>query len=97
MGTSLSGTGNFSSGGIGGWGNKSRNLETILKNAHAYTELNLSNLGNSTDRRTRVGYKDRQKKGAFANFTHAGDALNLHEAVVQRAKVCTISDDYIAD
>jgi hypothetical protein len=60
-------------------------METILRNAHAYTELNISQFG-KTDRRTRVGYKDRQKKEAFVQMTHAGDALNLHEAVVQRAK-----------
>ena len=60
-------------------------METILRNAHAYTELNISQFG-KTDRRTRIGYKDRQKKEAFVNMTHTGDALNLHEAVVQRAK-----------
>ena len=68
-------------GGGGGGGN----LETILRNTHAYTELNLSQYG-KTDRRTREGYKDRQKKEAFVQLTHTGDALHLHEAVVQRAK-----------
>jgi transcription initiation factor TFIIIB Brf1 subunit/transcription initiation factor TFIIB len=67
-----------------GMGGKS-NLETILRNAHAYTELNLSNFGKN-DRRTRTGYKDRQKKEAFVQMAHVGDALNLHEAVIQRAK-----------
>jgi hypothetical protein len=33
-----------------------------------------------------VGYKDKQKKQAFVQMNHVGDALNLHEAVVQRAK-----------
>lgn len=70
-------------GGIGS--GKRSNLETILRNAHAYTELNVSQFG-KTDRRTRVGYKDKQKKGAFVQMTHVGDALSLHEAVVQRAK-----------
>jgi hypothetical protein len=60
-------------------------METVLRNTHAYTELNLSQYG-KTDRRTRTGYKDRQKKDAFVQMTHAGDALHLHEAVVQRAK-----------
>jgi transcription initiation factor TFIIIB Brf1 subunit/transcription initiation factor TFIIB len=77
------------SGGIAGWGGGGmggkRNLETILRNAHAYTELNVSQFG-KTDRRTRVGYKDKQKKDAFIQMAHVGDALNLHEAVVQRAK-----------
>jgi TFIIB zinc-binding len=92
MGTSLSGVAPVTGAGIGGWGSGGsgasggkRNLETILKNAHAYTELNVSQFG-KTDRRTRIGYKDRQKKEAFLQMTHAGDALNLHEAVVQRAK-----------
>jgi hypothetical protein len=74
------------SGGINGWGSGGkRNLETILRNAHAYTELNVSQFG-KTDRRTRIGYKDKQKKEAFVQMQHVGDALNLHEAVVQRAK-----------
>jgi len=91
MGTSLSGVMPTAGAGMGGWGAQStatgnkRNLETILKNAHAYTELNVSQFG-KTDRRTRVGYKDRQKKDAFITLTHAGDNLNLHEAVVRRAK-----------
>lgn len=91
MGTSLSGVAPTTGAGMGGWGSgggssgSRRNLETILKNAHAYTELNVSQFG-KTDRRTRIGYKDRQKKDAFIQMTHAGDALNLHEAVVQRAK-----------
>jgi hypothetical protein len=33
-----------------------------------------------------VGYKDKQKKEAFVQMAHVGDALSLHEAVVQRAK-----------
>jgi hypothetical protein len=91
MGTSLSGVVPTTGAGIGGWGSSGgggggkQNLETVLKNAHAYTELNVSQLG-KTDRRTRVGYKDRQKKDAFTQMVHAGDALNLHEAVVRRAK-----------
>ena len=77
--------GGWGSGGGGGGSGGKRNLETILKNAHAYTELNVSQFG-KTERRTRIGYKDRQKKDAFLQMTHTGDALNLHEAVVQRAK-----------
>jgi TFIIB zinc-binding len=85
MSTSLGGTTMTTmTRGMGGGGGKS-NLETILRNAHAYTELNLSNFGRS-DRRTRTGYKDKQKKEAFVQMAHVGDALNLHEAVIQRAK-----------
>lgn len=88
MSTTLSGVTQVSGAGIGGWGSQKgggRNLETILRNAHDYIELNVSQLG-KTDRRTRIGYKDRQKKEAFVQMGHVGDALSLHEAVVQRAK-----------
>mmetsp|Transcript_36079 Transcript_36079/g.75026 ORF Transcript_36079/g.75026 Transcript_36079/m.75026 type:complete len:497 (+) Transcript_36079:210-1700(+) len=89
MSTTLSGVTQVSGAGIGGWRSGERgggrNLETILRNAHDYIELNVSQLG-KTDRRTRTGYKDRQKKEAFVQMGHVGDALSLHEAVVQRAK-----------
>jgi TFIIB zinc-binding len=91
MSTTLSGVQMTSGAGHGGWrsggekGGGGKNYETILRNAHAYTELNVSQFG-KTDRRTRTGYKDRQKREAFINMAHTGDALNLHEAVVQRAK-----------
>jgi len=89
MSTTLSGVQQASGAGVGGWrsGEKGggRNLETILRNAHDYIELNVSQLG-KTDRRTRIGYKDRQKREAFVQMGHVGDALSLHEAVVQRAK-----------
>ena len=89
MGTSLSTIMPTTGAGMGGRGSGEggrRNMETILRNAHAYTELNVSQFGRTDVGRTRVGYKDRQKKAAFSQMTHAGDALNLHEAVVQRAK-----------
>jgi len=70
-----------STGMMGG----SKKLENILRNAHAYTEMNISQFGKD-ERKTRVGYKDRQKKDAFSKMTHVGDALNLHDAVVQRSK-----------
>jgi uncharacterized Zn finger protein (UPF0148 family) len=69
-----------------GFGTQSKGIENVLRNAHAYTELNLSQFGKNGERRTRIGYKDRQKRDAFHQMTHVGDALNLHEAVVQRAK-----------
>jgi hypothetical protein len=68
------------------YGTQSKGLETVLRNAHAYTELNISQFGKQGERKTRIGYKDRQKRDAFGQMTHVGDALNLHEAVVQRAK-----------
>jgi hypothetical protein len=85
MSTTLSGVQMTTGAGIGGFGSGKRGLETVLRNAHAFTELNISQFGKG-DRRTRTGYKDKQKKDAFSQMTHCGDALNLHEAVVQRAK-----------
>merc|ERR1719464_1375743 len=67
-----------------GYGTK-RGLENVLRNAHAYTEMNISQFGKE-EKKTRVGYKDQQKRDAFYQMVHAGDALGLHEAVVQRAK-----------
>lgn len=85
MSTTLGGVEITTGAGKGGFGSQQRGLETVLRNAHAYTELNISQFGKG-DRRTRIGYKDKQKKDAFMQMTHVGDALNLHEAVVQRSK-----------
>lgn len=85
MSTTLSGMTMTTGAGMAGFGTQKKGLETILRNAHAYTELNISQFGKG-DRRTRTGYKDKQKRDAFIQMTHCGDALNLHEAVVQRAK-----------
>ena len=82
LSTSLSGVTQTSGAGAGGWrsggsgGRGGRNYENIIRNAHAYTEMNISQFG-KTDRRTRTGYKDQQKKDAFRSMTHTGDALNL--------------------
>ncbi|OEU16019.1 hypothetical protein FRACYDRAFT_238602 [Fragilariopsis cylindrus CCMP1102] len=86
MSTTLGGIQQTSGAGVGGFGSqRGRGLETVLRNAHAYTELNISQFGKG-DRRTRTGYKDKQKKDAFVQMAHVGDALSLHEAVVQRGK-----------
>jgi len=86
MATTLGGVQMNTGAGVGGFGSqRGRGLETVLRNAHAYTELNISQFGKG-DRRTRTGYKDKQKKDAFVQMAHVGDALNLHEAVVQRGK-----------
>lgn len=85
MSTTLGGVQMTTGAGQAGFGTQKRGLETILRNAHAYTEMNISQFG-KVDKRTRIGYKDKQKKDAFIQMTHCGDALNLHEAVVQRAK-----------
>jgi len=47
--------------------------------------MNISQF-NSSEKKTRIGYKDKQKKEAFSKMNHVGDALCLHDAVVQRAK-----------
>lgn len=86
MSTTLGGLQITTGAGVGGFGSQNKKgLETVLRNAHAYTELNISQFGKG-DRRTRIGYKDKQKRDAFYNMSHVGDALHLHEAVVQRAK-----------
>lgn len=85
MSTTLGGMQITTGAGIGGFGSQKKGLENVLRNAHAYTELNISQFGKG-DRRTRTGYKDKQKRDAFYQMTHCGDALNLHQAVVQRAK-----------
>jgi hypothetical protein len=85
MSTTLGGIQVTTGAGLGGFGSQKTGLETVLRNAHAFTELNISQFGKG-DRRTRIGYKDKQKKDSFMQMAHVGDALNLHEAVVQRAK-----------
>lgn len=86
LGTTLGGISVQTGAGIGGYGSGGRkNIENILRNAHSYTEMNISQFGKE-EKKTRIGYKDRQKKDAFVQMVHAGDALGLHEAVVQRAK-----------
>ena len=84
MSTTLGG---MAGGGMGmmGGGRNGGGLENVLRNAHAYTEMNISQFGKE-EKKTRIGYKDRQKKDAFMRMNHVGDALNLHDAVVQRAK-----------
>jgi len=37
-------------------------------------------------KKTRIGYKDRQKREAVIEMKHVGDALSLHQAVLERAK-----------
>lgn len=76
MSTTLGGVSQTTGAGRAGFGSggSKQNLETILRNAHAYTELNVSQFG-KTDRRTRIGYKDRQKRDAFVSM-----ARKLHYA-----------------
>jgi len=87
MGTTLGGVSWKSGAGLGGYGSSrgTRGLENILRNAHAYTEMNISQFGKE-EKKTRIGYKDKQKKDAFARMNHVGDTLSLHPCVIQRAK-----------
>lgn len=86
MGTSLGGVSMAVGAGRGGFGSGGKNnLENVLKNIHAYTEMNISQFGKD-EKKTRIGYKDRQKKEAFVQMTHVADALSLHQAVLQLAK-----------
>lgn len=64
---------------------KMKAMQAILRNAHTYTEMNISQFG-SQDRKTRIGYKDKQKKDAFLRMQHVGEALNIHEMIVYYAK-----------
>jgi hypothetical protein len=41
-----------------------------------------------TDKRTRIGYKDKMKVAAAIELTRAGDALALPKSTVDRAKLC---------
>lgn len=85
MGTTLSGIAMQSGAGIG-WGSKKQGLEKILRHTHTITEMSLSQFGKE-EKKTRVGYKDKQKKDAFVKMAHVADALSLHEAVLQQAKI----------
>jgi hypothetical protein len=56
-----------------------------LSRAHNEVEMNLSTIG-CDERRTRLGYKNKQKSEAFELMAHVADNLGIHASVVQRAK-----------
>jgi hypothetical protein len=91
LSTSLSGVAPTTGAGIGGWrsgGGRGGSPETLLKNAHSYTEYMLSRVGKEDgDRSTTTHTKDKQKRKAFDKMRSTADALDLHEAVVERARV----------
>ncbi|KAL7552616.1 hypothetical protein ACHAWF_015845 [Thalassiosira exigua] len=65
MGTTLGGVSLNTGAGMGGYGSGGRGgMENLLRNAHSYTEMNISQFGKE-EKKTRIGYKDRQKKDAF--------------------------------
>ena len=59
MATTLGGVQVMSAAGGGGFGTQSKGLETVLRNAHAYTELNISQFGKG-ERKTRSKLKETQ-------------------------------------
>ena len=67
LGTSLGGLQFQSGAGMGGYGSGERGgsaSEKALRNIHSYVEMNISQMGKA-EKKTRIGYKDRQKKDAF--------------------------------
>lgn len=56
-----------------------------LSHAARTVEMDLSNIG-CDDRRTREGYKSKQKRQAFELMEHLADNLNIHRSVVVRAE-----------
>ena len=58
--------------GMGGYGSGAKGgIENILRNAHSYTEMNISQF-EKEEKKTRIGYKDRQKKDAFYQVRQIG-------------------------
>jgi len=64
-----------------------------LRKTHRLVELNISNMmcdkiaaGKKSINSTRKGYKDQQKREAFAGMKHVGDALDLNVAMIEKAK-----------
>jgi len=62
-----------------------RGTDTLRRTAD-YVEMNLSQFGKD-ERRTRIGYKDQQKKKAFDKMKHLSSSLNLHDTVLDKAQV----------
>lgn len=85
MATSLSGIRMGVGGGLGSGTKGRRNFEGLLKKAHNYIEMNVAEMGDD-EKKTRIAYKDKQKKEAFGRMKHVVDALSLNQAVLQRAK-----------
>lgn len=64
---------------------KESTLFKRLAQAQQSVEMNLSTIGRE-DRHTREGYKAKMKKMAFRHLEEVGGNLNLHDAVINRAK-----------
>ena len=65
LATSLGGVTFDTGAGKGGYGSGTKGgMENTLRNIHSYVEMNISQFGKE-EKKTRIGYKDRQKKDAF--------------------------------
>lgn len=56
-----------------------------LQQTHQYVETNLSTI-NTDDRRTKTAYRSNQKRMAFSLMEDVAANLNIHDAVVEKAK-----------
>uniref|UniRef100_A0A7S3PQ86 C2H2-type domain-containing protein n=1 Tax=Aplanochytrium stocchinoi TaxID=215587 RepID=A0A7S3PQ86_9STRA len=71
--------------GVGGTKITKKELRD-LKNAQNDIEMNLTRYANADAKRTREGYKDKQKTEAFKILDDVCFSLQLHESVNQRSK-----------
>eukprot|EP00510_Aplanochytrium_minuta_P003300 CAMPEP_0184005966 /NCGR_PEP_ID=MMETSP0954-20121128/383_1 /TAXON_ID=627963 /ORGANISM="Aplanochytrium sp, Strain PBS07" /LENGTH=180 /DNA_ID=CAMNT_0026284367 /DNA_START=794 /DNA_END=1336 /DNA_ORIENTATION=+ len=71
--------------GVGGTKTTKKELRD-LRNAQNDIEMNLTRYANADAKRTREGYKDKQKTEAFRVIDDVSFSLQLHESVTQRAK-----------
>ena len=57
-----------------------------LMQAHQDVERNLSTI-NTDDRRTKTDYRTKQKRQAFSLMEHMAANLNIHDTVIEKAKI----------
>mmetsp|Transcript_26335 Transcript_26335/g.42659 ORF Transcript_26335/g.42659 Transcript_26335/m.42659 type:complete len:314 (-) Transcript_26335:31-972(-) len=79
---------NITSGSGRGAGQNVTKKELVdLKMIQNTVEMNLSNMKFGNDvRKTRIGYKDQQKKEVFLILDEIGNSLQLHDAVITNAQ-----------
>ena len=58
---------------------------TQLQETRAQIEMNLSNLKEGNQGKTRQGYKDKMKKNMFETFSEVGKSLQLNDKLMERA------------
>jgi hypothetical protein len=90
MGTSLGAVSVNVGAGVGGLGSGGKKgLETILKNIHNYTEMNISQFGKD-EKKTRIGYKDKQKKVSLRQLVDLLFLSNRTQGISQYMVLVTI-------